>query len=241
MKSSEFISIRAAGKRLLLFMCILFAFTFVFPPAEAEAKSASLSDKRLEITTGKSRRLKLQNNKKKATWSIVSGKNCIQLKGKSKNGVTIIGKKAGKAVVRAKVGKKKYVCNVTVKNAKKNRTTPIILTIGNKKLKGYLYDTEPAKSLIAKLPLTITLDDSDNDFCGGNLNLKYSKKDVQNGYKNGDLAFWTPGRNFVIFVDDEEKSADTGDLIILGKLTESQKVLDSLKGTLKVTITLGRN
>lgn len=234
-------SFRAAGKRVLLLMCALFAFMFALSPTKAEAKAASLSNKRLEVTVGKSKRLKLQNNKKKVNWSILSGKSCIQIKGKSKSGVTIVGKKAGKAAVRAKIGKKKYICNVMVKNAKKNHTTPILLTIGNKKLKGYLYDTEPAKSLIAKLPITIILDDSDNDFCGGNLNIKYSEKDVQNGYKNGDLAFWTPGKNFVIFVDDEEKSADTGDLVILGKLTESQKVLDSLKGTLKVTITLGRN
>lgn len=117
-------------------------------------------------------------------------------------------------------------------------STQIILTIGDKVLKGYLNDSEPAKSLISQLPLTVTLNDSDNDFCGGNIDIEYSDSDVQMGYKNGDLAFWTPANNFVIFVDDEEKSENTGDLVILGRITESQEILDSLDGRIDVTIAL---
>ena len=115
---------------------------------------------------------------------------------------------------------------------------PITLTIGDKVLNGYLNDTAPVQGLIEQLPLTVTLNDSDNDFCGGNLDIKYSESDIQKGYKNGDLAFWTPANNFVIFVDDEENSAETGNLVILGKITESQEVLDSLEGTINVTIAL---
>lgn len=420
-----------------------------------KAKTVELSSRRLTVETGRHTRLELKNNKKKVSWSIVSGKNCVQLQKKGKTGVTIVGKKAGKAVIRATVDKKKYTCNVTVKEAKKDdgspsenpskpednitpeeptnpeeptepeepvtpenptvgdksliayfsmielvpegadaathatpsmgntesvameiqkqtggdlfaiktvreypadhrecskiaseelekdarpelsthienmsdyktiyigfpiwvyrepmairtfleeydfsgktiipfctsmavgidasvedikslcpkseileglrlstekedysgqvsgwlsrlgmtihRTTPIVITAGDKVLNGYLYDNEPAKSLMEKLPLTVTLNDSDNDFCGGNIDISYGENDVQNGYKNGDLDFWTPGRNFVIFVDDEEKSADTGNLVILGHLTESQEVLDSLEGTLEITVDL---
>lgn len=116
--------------------------------------------------------------------------------------------------------------------------TAITLTIGDKVLNAYLNDSAPAKSLIAQLPLTVTLNDSDNDFCGGNLDIDYSDSDVTSGYHNGDLAFWTPANNFVIFVDDEENSANTGNLVILGKITESQEVLDSLEGRIDVTIAL---
>lgn len=119
-------------------------------------------------------------------------------------------------------------------------TIPITLTIGDKVLNGYLNNTAPAQSLIEQLPLTVALNDSDNDFCGGNLDIKYSESDVQKGYKNGDLAFWTPANNFVIFVDDEENSAETGNLVILGRITESQEVLDSLEGTINVTIALAQ-
>lgn len=119
--------------------------------------------------------------------------------------------------------------------------TPITLTIGDKVLNAYLNDSVPAKSLIAQLPITVTLNDSDNDFCGGNLDIDYSDSDVTSGYHNGDLAFWTPANNFVIFVDDEENSANTGNLVILGKITESQEVLDALAGRIDVTIALAQN
>ena len=124
----------------------------------------------------------------------------------------------------------------TEDTANTNGNTPITLTIGDIVLNGYLNDSEPAKSLLAQLPLTVTLYDSDNDFCGGSLNISYDTADVQSGYKNGDLAFWTPASNFVIFVDDEESSANTGNLVVLGKITESQDVLNTLSGTLDVTI-----
>lgn len=117
-------------------------------------------------------------------------------------------------------------------------TTPITLTIGDTVLKGYLNNSAPARSLIAQLPLTVTLNDSGNDFCGGNLNIAYSDSDVQSGYKNGDLAFWPPANNFVIFVDNEENSAGIGDLVMLGKITEPQEALDALKGRIEVTIAL---
>ncbi len=117
-------------------------------------------------------------------------------------------------------------------------TSPITLTIGDIVLHGYLNDSIPAQSLISQLPLTVTLNDSDNDFCGGSLDIEYTESDVQSGYKNGDLVFWTPANNFVIFVDGEENSADTGNLVILGKITEPQEVLEALEGTIDVTIVL---
>jgi len=122
-----------------------------------------------------------------------------------------------------------------------NTVTPITLTIGDDVLNGYLNDSVPAQSLAAQLPITVSLNDSDNDFCGGQLDIEYSDSDVQSGYKNGDLAFWTPANNFVIFVDDEENSADTGNLIILGRITEQQDVLDTLEGNISVTLALADN
>lgn len=116
--------------------------------------------------------------------------------------------------------------------------TPITLTAGEIVLNGYLNGSEPAKSLLDQLPITVTLNDSDNDFCGGSLDITYDETDVQNGYQNGDLAFWTPADNFVIFVDDEENSQDTGDLVMLGKITDPQETLDALEGTLDITIAL---
>lgn len=117
-------------------------------------------------------------------------------------------------------------------------TTSITLTIGDTILSGYLNNSVPAQSLVAQLPLTVTLNDSGNDFCGDSLDIEYSDSDVQSGYKNGDLAFWPPASNFVIFVDDEENSANTGDLVMLGRITEPQEALDALEGRIDVTLAL---
>ena len=69
---------------------------------------------------GESVRIQLKNNKKKVKWVVASGKNIITLSKKKKTGVTIKGKKAGKARVHAKIGKKKYICKVTVKKLDKS-------------------------------------------------------------------------------------------------------------------------
>lgn len=124
------------------------------------------------------------------------------------------------------------------KNANEGENTAITLSIGNKVLNGYLNNSKPAQSLISQLPLTVSLNDSGNDFCGDSISIDYDDSDVEYGYKNGDLAFWTPASNFVIFVDDEEFSENTGDLIILGKITESQDVLNELQGNIDVKIEL---
>ena len=116
--------------------------------------------------------------------------------------------------------------------------TPITLTIGDMVLEAYLNDSAPAQSLIAQLPLTVSLNDSDNDFCGGNLDIDYSESDVTSGYQNGELMFWTPANNFVIFVSGEENSAGTGNLVKLGRITSSQEMLDALEGQIDVTIAL---
>ena len=107
--------------------------------------------------------------------------------------------------------------------------TLITLTIGDTVLEGYLNNSAAAQSLIAQLPLTVTLNDSDNDFCGDHLDLSYSESDVTSGYKNGDLVFWTPASNFVIFVSGEESSANTGNLVPLGHITSPQEMLDALE------------
>ncbi len=75
------------------------------------------------MAVGKTVKVKLKNNKKKVKWTVVSGKKNVALSKKGKTGVTIKGKRVGKAKVQAKIGKKKYVCTVTVTNKNKAQTT----------------------------------------------------------------------------------------------------------------------
>lgn len=115
---------------------------------------------------------------------------------------------------------------------------PITLTIGDKILEGYINNSVPGQSLLSQLPITLTLNDSDNDFCGGNIDIEYGAEDIQRGYKNGDLMFWTPANNFVIFIHGEENSSDTGNLVSLGHITSSKEQLKELNGRITVTIAL---
>ena len=100
-------------------------------PAEpaAAAKKVKFNVKTLSLTVGKKKTLKIKNAKKKAKWSIKSGKAKIKLQKKKKASVVVAAKKAGSAKVQAKVGKKKYVCKVVVKaKTVKNGTSAGIKT-----------------------------------------------------------------------------------------------------------------
>lgn len=100
-------------------------------PAAAKKKAPKLSTKKVSISVGQKKTIKLKNGKK-AVWSIKSGKKVVSLSKKKKTSVVVKGKKAGKAVVLAKVGKKKLTCKVTVK-AKKPAVTkaPAVTTAPN--------------------------------------------------------------------------------------------------------------
>ena len=82
-----------------------------------EAKSLRLTSKRVTLTVGKSKTIKVRGAKK-VTWKVVWGGKCIRLSNKKKTSVKITAKKAGSAKIQAKAGKKKLSCRVTVKSKK---------------------------------------------------------------------------------------------------------------------------
>ena len=108
-----------------LAVALTFAMTVVMVPQSALAakKQVKLNKKSVSVAVGKTVKVKLKNNKKKVKWTVVSGKKNVALSKKGKTGVTINGKRVGKAKVQAKIGKKKYVCTVTVTNKNKAQTT----------------------------------------------------------------------------------------------------------------------
>ena len=106
-------------KSMVLLLIFAMALSLLPQSAFAAKKKVKLNKKTVTVNVGKTVKIKLQNNKKKVKWTVTSGKKNVTLSKKKKTEVTIKGKKAGKAKVQAKVGKKKYVCKVTVKNTKK--------------------------------------------------------------------------------------------------------------------------
>ena len=93
-------------------------------PAEAKSK-IKLSTTRVSLNGGASKTIKIKGTKKKVKWSVVSGKKNIKLKNKKKTSVKIVGVKRGTAKVQAKLGKKKYICRVTVKKVTPAKTITI--------------------------------------------------------------------------------------------------------------------
>ena len=89
-------------------------------PADAK-KVVKLSAKNVSIKVGEKKTIKVKNSKKKATWTIKSGKKFIKLSKKKKTSVVVSGKNVGKGTVQAKVAGKKLTCKVTVKGKSANK------------------------------------------------------------------------------------------------------------------------
>ncbi|MCI9617046.1 MAG: InlB B-repeat-containing protein [Eubacterium sp.] len=93
--------------------------TFVMP-IQQYAKSAGSNTWKKSVTVmqGKKKTVKLKKVKKKVKWKVIKGKNKIKIckkSGKYKNKIVIRGKKAGKAMIQAKVGKRTHKIKVVVK------------------------------------------------------------------------------------------------------------------------------
>lgn len=112
--------------------------------------------------------------------------------------------------------------------------TDIWIDINGARHEAVIEDTTAGKSLLEKLPLEVVLNDSDNDFCGSIPSLNFDPQEEKNGYRNGELSYWVPGSDFVIFVSGEETSQATSGIVRLGELKVDSQTLGALRGTLKV-------
>lgn len=77
-------------------------------------KKLALSSKKLEITEGSYKTLKLDGAGKKVKWNIKKGKDIITLRDKKAGSVKIYGNREGSAKVQARFKGKSYICNVNV-------------------------------------------------------------------------------------------------------------------------------
>ena len=91
---------------LMLLLILLLSF-----PMSADAAKVKLNKKSITLPVAKTFKLKVKGTKKKVKWKS-SNKNVATV---NKKGL-VKAKKAGKATIRAQVGKKTYKCKVTVKD-----------------------------------------------------------------------------------------------------------------------------
>ncbi|MBQ6392012.1 MAG: Ig-like domain-containing protein, partial [Eubacterium sp.] len=112
---------------ILLALILFFSNISLGPLTEehvTEVQAAvKLSKKKLTLYVKKSATLKVKGTKKKVTWTS-SNKKIAKVTKKGK--VTAV--KKGKATITAKVGGKKYICKVTVKNPTLSKTSLTVIT-----------------------------------------------------------------------------------------------------------------
>lgn len=96
-------------KNIALILAVLMLINIL--PIHAEAATIKVNKTKASVYVGQSTQLKLKGTSKKAKWSS-NKKSVATVNSKGK----VTGKKAGVAVISAKVGKKYYKCRVTVKN-----------------------------------------------------------------------------------------------------------------------------
>ncbi len=111
---------KRGNKTLAIALSMALALTSIAAgsPVKSAAKAKiKLNKKKVTLTVGKAVKLKVLGTKKKVKWS--SSNESVAIVVGKKNGVgRVISRKAGKAKITAKVMKKKYTCQVTVKKKK---------------------------------------------------------------------------------------------------------------------------
>lgn len=120
----------------------------------------------------------------------------------------------------------------------KPNITPILITIDNQAYATELYDNPATLDLIGRLPLTLSLSRGGCDYCGDIKALEYVENQVQNGYQNGDLAYWVPGQDFVIFLEKAETGESVTGVVVLGRMLDDYTSLFNLERSIEITLTL---
>lgn len=116
--------------------------------------------------------------------------------------------------------------------------TKISMHFGDTVIPGVLNDSETAKALIAKLPLTQHVSRYAHDFCGTTEPLPYKEGDVHYGWLNGDIDYATDAPYFTILFEDEAVSEQYGSQVNIGVITCPLKDIAGLQGSYDVRIEL---
>lgn len=216
--------------------CILILSVMLTYSSCVEAKSnVKLSAKKLTITVGKSKTLKLCGTNKKIGFKISSGKKYIKIKRVSKAAVKITALKKGNAKVKATLGKRSYTCAVTVK-AKAN-TKIIKIKVNGKSFSVKLNNSKTATELYNKLPLTLKMTELNGNEKYHLFESSFSGKGkTYPTIKAGDLMIYE--KNYLVLFYDDIKNSPY-EYVKIGTLTNASGLKNAL-GIGNVTIKFTR-
>lgn len=119
--------------------------------------------------------------------------------------------------------------------------TAVILKVGDKNIPATLNDTTTAKDLISKLPYKVSLNRYSHDYCGNpSQRLAYDEKDVQFGWRDGEISYEKQTPYFVIFFGDGDNSQIHGNQVIIGKVDVDLDVIKGLGRQIDITVELAK-
>lgn len=99
-----------------------------------------------------------------------------------------------------------------------------------------LNDSEAARDFAAKLPLSIRMRDHLRREKTGPVPGSLSERtEGSPTYAKGDLGYWRPGGNFVIFYRHDGLTIPSPGIVLLGKVDASVEIFD-VPGTVDVTV-----
>ncbi|MBS1154743.1 MAG: hypothetical protein H6R07_667 [Proteobacteria bacterium] len=114
-------------------------------------------------------------------------------------------------------------------------TTPITIRAGKTVLNGTLNDSPTARDFLKSLPVTMKMTRWGEREYYGKVGKPLAAGKSQNGFANGDIAYWVPGGSFAIFFDNRH-NPDISDLIVIGKITSDLKAFDGMAESIDMQI-----
>ena len=114
----------------------------------------------------------------------------------------------------------------------------IRIRMGDQTVTATLNDSEAARDLVAMLPVSIQMRDHLRREKTGRIPKPLSERTQGSPtYEKGDLGYWRPGGNFVIFYRHDGLTIPSPGIVLLGKLDAGAEVFD-LPGSVNVTVEL---
>ena len=122
------------------------------------------------------------------------------------------------------------------RHADASNGTPIRITFGNTELTARLRDNATARDLAEQLPLTLTFRDHNNAEKTAPLPRELAVDEAPAGHDPaaGDIGYWAPGGDFVLYYDNDAPYFDG--IVRIGEIDGEVQPITRLPGDSSVTI-----
>jgi hypothetical protein len=112
----------------------------------------------------------------------------------------------------------------------------IRIRIGDQTVTATLNSSEAARDLVAMLPLSVRMRDHLRREKTGPIPRPVSERtEASPNYQSGDLGYWRPGGNFVIFYRHDGLTIPPPGIVILGRVNSGAEIFD-VPGPVEATV-----